>query len=189
MDFSSISVPLVKGLSHVQIEKEALGFLSATSPQILHLPQATPILDIFENKMELFNFRILIGKNVKGLGGFTDVTHHYIQLSNSTYRRLEKGDPQAKFTVAHEFGHVRLHASYKSAVFARRSQIRPFEDPEWQANAFAAAVLMPLPTMRFLFHRNRMIPEEVMEHYQVSWSAATRRVLHLQKTFEKWRPG
>lgn len=183
MDFSSMNVPLVRGLSHSVIERKALQFLSMTSPASLSFPGPVPILDIFENKMDLFDFRVLIGKNIKGLGGFTDVTHRYIQISCSTYRRLEKGDPQGKFTVAHEFGHAVLHSEYKAAIFALRSQIRPFEDPEWQANTFAASVLMPFPTMKMLFQKNDLTPENVMELYQVSWSAATRRVLRLNTIF------
>jgi Zn-dependent peptidase ImmA (M78 family) len=193
MDFHSISVPTVTGLSHAQIEKEALGFLKLTAAACLEKPQPTPILEIFENKMDLLDFQILVGKNVKGLGGFTDVTHRYIELPNSTYHKLEKGVPQAKFTVAHEFGHACLHGknqnygafpSREHLVFARRGQLRAFEDPEWQANNFASAILMPAKTMWSLYRQQQMTPENVMDIYQVSWSAATRRVLRLNPIFQ-----
>ena len=186
MNFNSFDVPLVKGLSHSAIEKAAQHFLSVVCPESLLRPQAVPVLDIFENKMQLFDFRVLIGKNVKGLGGFTDVTHRYIQLSQSTYRRLEKGDPQAKFTVAHEFGHACLHAAYTSAVFTQRSKLRAFEDPEWQANAFSAALLMPLASLRVLSREKPLAPEELMETYKVSWSAAKKRALRLEQMTKSW---
>lgn len=180
MNFHSQIVPLVPGRSYAQIEKEAMSFLSLVSPQSLLQPGPVPILEIFENKMDAFHFQVLIGKNIQGLGGFTDVTRRFIQISSATYRHLEKGDPQAKFTVAHEFGHMRLHAQHTKGLFAPRSQLRPFEDPEWQANAFSAAILMPYPTMKRLFEEDRMSVEETREIYQVSWAAAQRRVQYLQ---------
>lgn len=194
MDFNSITVPIVKGLSSSQIEKEAEMFLEKLSPNSLLKPQPTPVLEIFENKLETLNFTPLIGKNIKGLGGITDVTHRFIQLPNATYKRLEKSDPQARFTVAHEFGHAYLHSKEQALgtfpfrnhlTFAQRSRIRAFEDPEWQANAFAAAILMPLKTMRMLHQRDLMDPLHIMDVFNVSWSAANRRVLKLREL--QWR--
>jgi hypothetical protein len=195
MDFDSVSVPVVTGLSLNQIEKEALAFLNLLAPSCLAFPQPTPVLDIFENKMDRLGFDILIGKNVKGLGGVTDITNRTIELPSSTYKKLEKGVPQAKFTVAHEFGHAYLHGknqnfsqfpSRENLTFTRRGQLRPFEDPEWQANNFASAVLMPARTMWMLYRQKKMIPEDVMDLYQVSWSAATRRVLRLNTLFQSY---
>jgi len=194
MDYNSIYVPVVRGLSFSQIEKEASAFLNLVSPESLKSPQPTPVLSIFENKMDLFCFSIVVGKNIKGLGGITNISDRFVELSLSTYKRLEKNDPQAKFTVAHEFGHVMLHSKNQSfgyfpsraeVSFSRRSQIRAFEDPEWQANTFAANVLMPLQTMHSLYLRQEMTPEKVMDIYQVSWSAATRRVLRLNIYFSE----
>ncbi|HEY8272596.1 MAG TPA: ImmA/IrrE family metallo-endopeptidase [Pseudobdellovibrionaceae bacterium] len=191
MDFDSITVPVVKGISCAQIENEAADFLQLFAPECLHAPQPTPILEIFENKMNLLGFDVLIGKNVKGLGGFTDITNRYIELPNSTYKKLEKGDPQARFTVAHEFGHVKLHSAFQGkgqnhpVTFARRSRIRAFEDPEWQANSFSAAILMPIQTMRMLHAQDKMTPAYVMATYQVSWPAASRRILRLREL--RWR--
>ncbi len=189
MNFDSITVPVVKGLSCTQIEKEATDFLLLLAPKCLLAPQPTPVLDIFENKMELLDFNVLIGENIKGLGGFTDVTNKYIELPNSTYKKLEKDDPHARFTAAHEFGHVKLHSAYQGQLrpvtFARRSRIRAFEDPEWQANSFSAAILMPIQTMRMLHEQGKMTAAHVMEIYKVSWPAASRRILRLSEL--RWK--
>ena len=194
MDFNSITVPVVKGLSSAQIEKEAELFLQTLAPECLQSPQATPVLEIFENKLEALDFKALIGKNIKGLGGITDITHRFIQLPSSTYKRLEKADPQARFTVAHEFGHAYLHTKEQALgkfpfrnhlTFAQRSKIRAFEDPEWQANAFAASILMPFRTMRMLHQQDLMDPLHIMDVFNVSWSAANRRVLKLRELH--WR--
>jgi len=194
MDFTDISVPVVRGMSHKQIEAAALKFLELMAPDVLHEPKPTPIQEIFENKMDLLGFSVIIGKNVKGLGGVTDVTNRTIELPSASYKRLEKGDPQARFTVAHEFGHAYIHGrgqsfgafpSRENVMFARRADLKPYEDPEWQANAFGAAVLMPLTTMLMLHEQGKMTPENVMSIYEVSWSAASRRVMRLQKQFNE----
>ncbi|MBY0314421.1 MAG: ImmA/IrrE family metallo-endopeptidase [Bdellovibrionales bacterium] len=194
MDFSLISVPVVRGMSHAQIEKEASEFLQLVAPECLSDPRPTPMLEIFENKMDLLGFRVVVGKNVKGLGGVTDVTNRFIEIPLATYNQLEKGVPRARFTIAHECGHAKIHgkqaqmgtfASSENIQFARRSELRPFEDPEWQADTFAAAVLMPWQTMRMLYERGEMNVQTVMSVFQVSQAAASRRVMRLQASFEK----
>jgi len=194
MDFNSITVPVVKGLSTAQIEIEATQFLERFAPECLNAPSPTPILEIFENKMEALDFKVVIGKNVRGLGGLTDVTNRFIKLPNATYKRLENGDAQARFTVAHEMGHALLHAKEGAfgsfpfrhqVTFARRSRIRAFEDPEWQANTFAAAILMPMKSLRVLQSQERLYADEVMNVFQVSWSAANRRILKFREI--PWR--
>lgn len=194
MDFNSITVPVVKGLSTVQIENEATQFLKLLAPECLETPRPTPILEIFENKMETLDFKVVIGKNVRGLGGLTDVTNRFIELPNATYKRLEKDDAQARFTVAHEMGHAQLHAKelafgsfpFRNQVtFARRSRIRAFEDPEWQANTFAAAILMPMKSLRVLQDQGQLNANELMKVFRVSWPAANRRILKFREL--SWR--
>lgn len=189
-----LTVPVVRGRSHKQIEEEALGFLTLVAPECLDKPLAMPALEIFENKMdEYFGYSVQIGKNIKGLSGVTNVTSRTLVLTSAIHKRLENNDPYARFTAAHEFGHVVLHSNVASGefafreeiVFARRSQLKPYEDPEWQANAFAGAILMPINTMRMLFNNNAMTVENVMEIYQVSKMAAEIRIKRLIAEFKK----
>jgi len=77
-----------------------------------------------------------------------------VALSSATYGQLELNDGRARFTLAHEIGHVVLHcnelerlgtlphAAGAMARAARRGHA-VFRDCEWQANAFASAFLMP----------------------------------------------
>lgn len=194
MNFDSLPVTLVKPLSSAHIESAATDFLQIVAPTCLQQLCPTPVQEIFENKMDLFDFNVVIGKNVKGLAGLTDVTRRFIELSNATYKRLERNDPQARFTAAHEMGHAFLHANETalgtfpfrhSLTTAPRSKLRPYEDPEWQANSFAAAVLMPLQSMRLLHDQGKMHFLHVMKIFQVSWPAANRRILKLQQL--RWR--
>jgi Zn-dependent peptidase ImmA (M78 family) len=77
-----------------------------------------------------------------------------ILASESIYYRLENRHPRAGYFVVHELGHCVLHTDQlmrlaqmptdQQAAFHRgRGGHRPFEDTEWQANAFASALLMP----------------------------------------------
>jgi Zn-dependent peptidase ImmA (M78 family) len=90
--------------------------------------------------------------------GYTryDRKHNVIEIlaSENTYQRLEIRHPRAVYFVAHELGHCVLHTDQlvrlaqmptnQQAAFHRgREDHRPFEDTEWQANAFASALLMP----------------------------------------------
>ncbi len=61
--------------------------------------------------------------------------------------------PRRRFTIAHEIGHWRLHRGSEAAVYCRHSAIdsedaSPLPTPEEEANAFAAALLMPAALIR-----------------------------------------
>lgn len=69
----------------------------------------------------------------------------FIELTTKVYDCAHKGNGRARFTVLHEISHVILHQ--KIAVHhrgARGADLRPYENSEWQANQFAAELLMPL---------------------------------------------
>lgn len=194
MDFSEMTVPVVPGLSRKHIEQKALEFLLMVAPECLDTPIATPVKEIFEDKMDTFGFKAFLKGNIKGLDGITNVTTKEIMLTGATHKRLELGNPRARFTVAHEFGHVILHGHLASTghsmngeqvLFARRSQLKAFEDPEWQADTFAGAVLMPYPMMYKLYQEKQMTVENVIEVFQVSKQAAEIRVRKLTMEFFK----
>lgn len=111
-------------------------------------------------------------------------------LSSDSYRELELGHGRARFSVAHEIGHAVLHADKLVQLtridHQRRAMLRsdavptpPFRDSEWQANAFAGAVLMPAPGLEFLFLRGRLTVRDLSNMYKVSFACAERRI----KTF------
>ena len=78
-----------------------------------------------------------------------------ILASPKTYEWLEKGHPRGGYFVAHELGHCLLHTAQlvrlaqmpkaQLAAFHRGGQEvahEAYQDTEWQANAFAGALLM-----------------------------------------------
>ena len=114
-----------------------------------------------------------------------------ILASAETYDRLEQGHPRAVYFVSHELGHCLLHTdllvrlaqmpSAQQAALHRggeRSTHRFYRDTEWQANAFAGALLMPARGLLALEkkHSDGFCPEEISEHFQVSVQAAVYRL-------------
>ena len=71
---------------------------------------------------------------------------------------------RARSTLAHEIGHAILHTKEvrmgrerpEEMVLRRalRSNLKPFEDSEWQAHAFAGAFLMPRPALQVCSNRD-----------------------------------
>ena len=76
--------------------------------------------------------------------------------------------PRRRFTVAHELGHWVLHRAGQDSLFCRRAVVAPESDPdqpkaerpeapeiEREANAFAAALLMPARLMEHHYFATR----------------------------------
>lgn len=68
----------------------------------------------------------------------------FIKVSDGVYEAAHRFDGRARLTILHECGHVLLHR--KVAVHHRGTvgaDLKPYENSEWQANTFAAELLMP----------------------------------------------
>lgn len=91
-----------------------------------------------------------------------------IILRADTYDALcDVTDPKhfrARFTVAHEIGHLILHEGFALARGAIRH--KHYEDSEWQADTFAAELLMPTPECI------NLSIAEIQENFQVGYKAA-----------------
>lgn len=89
-----------------------------------------------------------------------------IQLREDVYEQLYKGNCRARFTLAHEFGHLLLHHGLNPEFARTKGDHQSFEDSEWQANYFAGSFLMPRDGCRGL------MPTEIARKYLVSDIAA-----------------
>ncbi|MCK9510729.1 MAG: ImmA/IrrE family metallo-endopeptidase [Pigmentiphaga sp.] len=102
-----------------------------------------------------------------------------ILFSESTYQKACQDNPRARFTVVHELGHLALsHTRTFHREYSPGLEIRVFEDSEWQANQFSAEFLMPLED---ILCKGLTTQEQIMMEYQVSATAATRRLHQIQK--------
>ena len=113
-----------------------------------------------------------------------------ILASPETYDWLETGHPRGGFFVAHELGHCLLHTDQlvrlaqmpkvKQASLHRGGEEighETYRDTEWQANAFAGALLMPVQGLVILEQEHgELSPDIIVEHFHVSTEAAGYRL-------------
>lgn len=96
------------------------------------------------------------------------VNSNKIVIENSVYDGAISGNGRDVFTLAHELGHYFLHPH--EVILARyesNENIKPYEDPEWQASTFASYFLLPrinLPKFNSI--------EDIALHYGTSKQAA-----------------
>lgn len=110
-----------------------------------------------------------------------------ILLSEDTYFGLQQDRPRARFTFAHELGHAILHGKFLTSalegrvpqVRLKRSSLRAFEDPEWQANRFAGAFLMPDCAIGKLLREGWSLAK-IAKYFNVSLTAAQIRIEKLR---------
>lgn len=99
-----------------------------------------------------------------------------IWLNREAWPELAEDVPRTRFTVAHELGHVALHAEELAEL-----EVRPDPDHyariEHEANRFAAHLLIPDGAIK-RFAGRRI--EEVARHFGVSAPMAARRI-------EEWK--
>lgn len=114
-----------------------------------------------------------------------------IQMSREAYKELQGDVPHARHTVCHEIGHGVLHASQlmrmstlpHQKLALERSRAHKFcEDTEWQADAFASALLMPAVGMhRLENHYGGINTTLLRQHFLVSYTSATYRLENYQQ--------
>ena len=126
--------------------------------------------------------------------GFTkyDSDRRIIEIlaAAKTYDWLEQDYPRGGYFVAHELGHCLLHTDQlvrlaqmpaaQQAAFHRGGQGAAHEiyrDTEWQANAFASALLMPARGLLALEQKHSgLCLDDIAEHFRVSAEAASYRL-------------
>ncbi len=128
-----------------EIEAKVQEFLQEYHPDNT-LP--IPIEEIIDLKMGI---HIVPTPNMMAVSGVDAVTSHDLKQINIDHEQFEKKPNRARFTLAHEVGHIVLHKDFIDAQnFKEEAEWRTFvlndlhRDPmEVQANIFAAYLLMP----------------------------------------------
>lgn len=145
-----------------------------------------PIVGFLEHGLPLlyndFEYEIAAVGELGEKFGETYPDRHLIRLREDVYDGAVAGDPLSRMTLAHEVGHLLEHEGVPR-VLARKEasgSIPAYKSSEWQANAFAGALLMPCCKIIAL------APEEVSELYQVTMSAAYTQRNVMIKEAQKW---
>lgn len=91
-------------------------------------------------------------------------------LRDDCYDGAARGVPRDRFTVAHEIGHLIMHVGTLNRTDGGGEKLPAYLDPEWQANYFAGALLMPRELMLAC-----LSIDEVMQKFGVSRECASVR--------------
>lgn len=120
-----------------------------------------------------------------------------IALRDDVHARAAAGAGRDRLTAAHALAHAVLHADLLAAgavlsdwpaTTARLSAPRAYESPEWQANAWACAFLMPSAAARAFLARLRpgdFGVADLARHFGVSTTAAQLRLEALAPSFAR----
>ena len=104
-----------------------------------------PIVEVIEflaaDDEEEFDYEIVSPNEMVDTYGTTNTYNNIMRIRENVYEGAVKGNPRDRFTLCHEFGHWFLHQP-KSISFAR-GKIPKYCEPEWQANTFAAELMIP----------------------------------------------
>ena len=106
-----------------------------------------PILSFVENILPIlipdFQFEVVPVAEMGNKHGETYPTKNLIRIREDVYLRAAAGEGRDRLTIAHEVGHLFMHEDDCIALcrLAPTEKLKPFEDPEWQANAFGGELL------------------------------------------------
>lgn len=136
------------------ISRPKLMAITADLRAALHVDRPFfPILEVVEFAFPQIwpEFCLTIG-GMEEMGenhGLTFVDQSEIRLRMDVYEGVEQRKGRDRLTLAHEVGHFLLHNNPGYARTARNSSDIPaFRSSEWQANAFAGSLLMPIEFLR-----------------------------------------
>lgn len=177
-----------RGISYIRnIASAVRKLLNLSNDTYINTVQA---LDCLCSILEKFGFNYLVLPDCseffeKGEEAKTNIVSGMIYIKESVFLDASrKRYCRAHFTIAHEIDHFILHHALGLMNLARTNSSekpKPFENPEWQADAFASELLMPYEECL------KLSPKEIMRKYHVTNSAATTRYnkIHQSEPIEK----
>lgn len=107
-----------------------------------------PLVDFVEKRLPLLwdHFTLVVQEHadMREAHGLAFPEASEIWLREDVYAGVLEGRGRDRFTLAHELGHLLMHGDVGLARVPRRStELRHYENSEWQANRFAGALLVP----------------------------------------------
>ena len=158
---TSPRLPQVRGRSWDEIEAITVRLLQRFEPERLTVPgplDVDRLLEVVVPKHLGVDFSVADFQPPMEavVTPASEATRAQLLLASTVYEALAHENPRARFTAAHEVGHVVLHVrqlqqqivSYGGPSLFRKNQIPPYRDPEVQANVFASRLLMPTGAFR-----------------------------------------
>lgn len=145
-----------------------------------YFPVVEFIEEILDYRLGFVRFEVGTKVEMEGAEGFTCPKGKFIMLREDVYENACTGEGRARFTAAHELGHLILHTSVPLARTSVMGEYPPFRLAEPQANRFAAELLMPRDFLR---------PDDdaisVSKRHGVSTKSAQYRINSFRRTTKK----
>jgi len=156
----------VAPLSRIDIRK-----ITNAIKQQFHIPfdKPFPVVKFVEYALtELgLDYEILPDKDMSGVYAETVPEQGLLRISETTYDGACDGVPRDRFTIAHEIGHLLLHTPNRVIFTRSDNEIKPYENPEWQANTFAGELLVSMDFIQGL------PVDSIAKKYEVSLDVAS----------------
>lgn len=103
------------------------------------------LLDVLAEILEGFSYEIVPDHAMSpGTHAETDIRTGHITIKESVYERACNGEGRDRMTIAHEIGHffTLCFCGFKLQRNFKRQEVKPFNDPEWQAKCFAGEFMV-----------------------------------------------
>ncbi len=143
----------------------------------LYFPVAEFLELMLPKLVEDFNVEVIDCSEMQDKEGETIPSLNTIRIREDVYDKAIAGDGRARFTILHEIGHLLLHDNDRVALcrVSSDSAIKAYENPEWQADAFAGEMLMAEHMIR------NMSIEEIAWKCGASYAAASCQYNQIRK--------
>lgn len=148
--------------------------ITAESPNMLD------VLEALKFHRFLRDYAVLLDQQMPGEEARYSADDRQILLSRSTADAARFEVPRARWTIAHEIGHLALgHATRSRTTLSQRSAYNAnLNRDETDANRFAAAFLIPEAVANV---SDTTTASAISERFKVSKEAAARRLEELQR--------
>ena len=166
--------------SYLSIEGKAQALREMLAPYGVTAQRAFPIVEVLEHVMPAIMPEFYLGAATwEELDGAEAIKtpDNKIMVRDDVYEAAIAGQARARFTLAHELGHLMLHQEHvlRRMTTPSGQKVKVFYDPEWQADAYASAVLMPRQSV------SHLTIDEIVSKFRVSRRAAEVRMDKIQK--------
>ncbi len=94
-------------------------------------------------KMNDFKLDIMPSSDMGKTHAFAKPDNGYMCVRDDVFEGACNGNGQHRGTVFHELGHIFLHTTNRMRYLRSGGKLKAYNDPEWQAKAFAGEFLVP----------------------------------------------
>lgn len=138
-----------------------------------------PIVEVFEKLLCALEYALELvqDKDMPDNYAITIPSQSLVRIRESVYLNAISGSTRDRFTIAHEIAHLLFHDNLTVSFARNAGSIPAYQNPEWQANTFAAELLVP--------HQKiiGMSVADIMTKYGVS-----KKVAQIQSSYTKKIP-